>query len=300
MTTVSLIITCHNQHSYLQQLIGLLENYLDLKSELEVIIVDSSFDETLLPAYLQYYRIPNKGPSYARNFGITKATCDFVVFCDADDVVNPFSIKYASRFMGKATDAVYFDFKRVEDSQIMTEAESNYKDFTYSSPIDLKTINDPVYFLRKFFPVHAVIFRRSVFNKIKFYEPQWLIEDVRFYLELSLVPGILLEHCTDPNYQSFHRDFKEKKSLSTSSEILFWEGISANYHYLGAHSQLSIKQKFKLTKLLLLNYHIVNSDLKQMMLKKNKLIWNYFLGLPKLLRNRMLFRMIKSLIRFGR
>ncbi len=298
----SLIFTCYNQQDYFYQSIKLLEKYIDLDKSFEVILIDSSADSFQAPSFVKYFQIPNCGPSNARNFGVSKATGKWIIFCDADDFVNPFAIKQISKFTEIQTeaDAVFFDFKLEEDSRIIAATEKNFNAFQQPAKLQLQSITDPVFFLQKFFPVHAVILRRSVFEKIKFHEPQWFIEDVRFYLELAMIPDVQMRYCSDEAFHSFHRYFKEKKSLSTSNEQLFWEAVSSNFQYLSEHARLGYKQKLKLVKLLLLNYQSVSSDLQKHMLLKNKMIWNYFFGLPRLLRNKVLFRVVVSVTRLGR
>ena len=92
--TVSIIIPCYNQAHYLGQTIesALKQSY----SCVEVIVVnDGSTDNTALVAsrflsQIGYVEQTNAGLSAARNSGLERATGDYVVFLDSDDLVENF------------------------------------------------------------------------------------------------------------------------------------------------------------------------------------------------------------------
>jgi glycosyltransferase involved in cell wall biosynthesis len=90
--TVSVVVTCYNQASYLGEAIGsvLSQTYRDF----EVFVVDDgSTDNTSVIAGsyagLQYVRRENGGVAAARNFGLGLAAGDYIVFLDGDDRLLP-------------------------------------------------------------------------------------------------------------------------------------------------------------------------------------------------------------------
>jgi glycosyltransferase involved in cell wall biosynthesis len=295
---LSLVITCHEQHQYLHQLIAVVEDNFDLPGALEIIVVDSSVTEMSLPAYIRYKRIDNNGPSAARNTGAAMATGQWLMFCDADDIVNPLAIKQVKELSGDA-DAVFFNFIKEEDTVILNVAENYYASTVPSGKLEHEIITDPVFFLQKFFPVHAVIFRKEIFNKIRFNEAQWFIEDIRLYLELAFLPGVKMKYYQQKEFCSFHRYFSKRISLSGSNEELFWNGVMDNFSFVLDHP-LSKGQRFRLVKIMLLNYHGVNKNIQLQMTGKNSIAWNFFGGLPKLLKNKLLFNMATKVTRAGR
>ncbi len=93
---LSIVITAFNYASYLEKSIEscLLQNSADW--EYEVIVVDDgSTDETpeIMSKWndprLKKFRIVNSGIERASNFGFEKASGDFIVRLDADDILNP-------------------------------------------------------------------------------------------------------------------------------------------------------------------------------------------------------------------
>jgi glycosyltransferase involved in cell wall biosynthesis len=276
----------------LQQLLNLLQKFEVVLHDTEVIIADSSDNEFSGTGTFQYFRIPNRGPSYARNFAVKKAKGEWVSFCDADDFINPYAIKYLAQLADSSTHAVFFDFKRADDAHIIESSEKHYASFQFPTRLHEGYIKGPFHFLQAFFPVHAVIVRRSVFAQIQFYEPQWFIEDVRFWLELSLQPDVNLRYYKDEVFHSFHRDFAVKQSLSTSNDELYWKSVCHNYDYLITRTSVNLSGKLLLVRLIILNYHIVGESMKPVLAAENLQIWKYFLGLPFLFRNRFLFKVL--------
>lgn len=92
---ISIIIPVFNSDKYIKKCINsILEQYY---SCLEVIIVnDGSTDNTRSicqelasnDSRIKYFEIENSGPAVARNYGLLKATGDYVGFIDADDTID--------------------------------------------------------------------------------------------------------------------------------------------------------------------------------------------------------------------
>lgn len=98
---VSVIIPVYNAEQYLNQCLDSL--LLQTLSDIEFIVInDGSSDrsEAIIQSYqdkrIQYYRHENHGISYTRNFGISKATGEYIAFLDSDDYVsnNCYEIMY--------------------------------------------------------------------------------------------------------------------------------------------------------------------------------------------------------------
>ena len=91
---VAIIIPNYNKESFLPACIESATN--QTYSNIEIIIVDDhstdhsdSIIKKLIKGQpnIKYYRLPkNRGVSHARNYGAAKATADFLVFLDSDDV----------------------------------------------------------------------------------------------------------------------------------------------------------------------------------------------------------------------
>lgn len=294
---ISLIITCHNQERYLSDLLFILHKYCDDSNPIEIIIVDSSDSPIVGLENYNYEHIPNNGPSAARNFGAKKASHEWLVFCDADDVINPFIFTHLKLFEKEGANAYFFEYKKSYDDSIVREATAFFNSVNVPKVVTFKTITDPVLFSRKFFPVHAMLIEKKVLEKIKFKEDQWFIEDVRFYMELGFNKSLKLMHCNEECFSSFHRYFNNKQSLSNSSKLKFWNGVAANYIFASNQNNLSNKQKFDLLKILLLSYHSVDKEIQQILERDCKTIWNYFFGTGKLIKNKNIFKFATALTR---
>lgn len=100
MPKVSVIVPVYNVEQYVEKCLkSLVKQTLD---DIEVIVVnDGSTDnskEKILSFvnkydYIKYYEKPNGGLSDARNFGLKKATGDYIAFLDSDDYVEKTAYK---------------------------------------------------------------------------------------------------------------------------------------------------------------------------------------------------------------
>ena len=120
--TVSIIVTAYNKGPYLRQSVEsvLAQTYPHIEC---LIVDDGSTDHTpmvveqLLQDYPQvkYFRKENGGISSARNYGVTKATGNWIQFLDADDWIHPDKTRIQIEQIPDPTqDAViYSDYERV-------------------------------------------------------------------------------------------------------------------------------------------------------------------------------------------
>ena len=113
-TKISLIIPIYNSEKFL---VRCLDSILSqLYNDFEVILInDGSIDHsfeickryTLLDARFKVFSKENGGVSSARNFGLSKALGNYVVFIDSDDYLAPLFLKcYMDRLSLKHTDII--------------------------------------------------------------------------------------------------------------------------------------------------------------------------------------------------
>lgn len=104
---VSIIVPCYNASYYVKDVLESIQNqtYQNLEC---IIINDGSTDDTLdiindfTDQRFHIYNQENKGLSDTRNFGLEKATGDFIFFCDSDDILPPKAIEsLLSKYTGK-------------------------------------------------------------------------------------------------------------------------------------------------------------------------------------------------------
>lgn len=116
---VSIIIPAYNAAERIEAtLTSLLDNYYE---DIEIIVVDDgSHDNTaalvrevmLHDARVSYYYTENGGPSAARNYGLSRAVGDYVMFVDADDRLMPHALETITGvFASYDCEMVSFDFE---------------------------------------------------------------------------------------------------------------------------------------------------------------------------------------------
>ena len=91
---ISIIVPIYNAEKYIKKCVNSLIN--QTKKELEIILInDGSTDDTLkiLKEYkdkrIKLFSNKNQGIGKTRNFGISKATSEYIMFCDSDDYYEP-------------------------------------------------------------------------------------------------------------------------------------------------------------------------------------------------------------------
>ncbi|MDO5481170.1 MAG: glycosyltransferase family 2 protein [Candidatus Saccharibacteria bacterium] len=97
MPKISIIITTHNDEKYLKTCLDaiLAQTFADFEA---IIIDDASEDKTpeIIKSYAKkdsrikpYFLEENGGISASRNFGLSKASAEYIMFCDGDDYYAP-------------------------------------------------------------------------------------------------------------------------------------------------------------------------------------------------------------------
>ena len=91
---ISIIVPIYNAEDYVENCINSLIN--QTKTEIEIILInDGSTDSTdgIIRKYsdkrIKYFSNKNQGIGKTRNFGISKATSNYIMFCDSDDYYEP-------------------------------------------------------------------------------------------------------------------------------------------------------------------------------------------------------------------
>jgi glycosyltransferase involved in cell wall biosynthesis len=102
---VSIIIPCYNGENYIAQTIQSVLNQSYRNFEI-IFINDGSTDssEQIIASYLndvrvKYYYQLNQGVSFSRNYGLTQAKGEYILFLDADDILENDFLKWRILFL---------------------------------------------------------------------------------------------------------------------------------------------------------------------------------------------------------
>lgn len=123
---ISVIIPIYNQQKYLSRCLDSV--LIQTHDDLEIICVDdNSTDSTskIIKEYeakdfrVHYFKNPGKGVSSARNYGIKKATGEYIGFVDSDDFIQPQMYEFLLRaIMENNCEMVVCGYERTKNQQI--------------------------------------------------------------------------------------------------------------------------------------------------------------------------------------
>ena len=183
MTKVSVIVPVYNVEKYLDKCLYSLA--CQTLKDIEVIVVnDESPDNSqkIIEKYekkyshIHGYKKKNGGVSDARNFGLSKATGDYIAFLDGDDYVtyNAYELMYKKAVSGNF-DVVACNLNYIYDQN---------KTIEVSSKINKDTTNIKNTYVNMYPSVCNKIFKKKLFNQgIKFKLGVWY-EDVDLLYKL--------------------------------------------------------------------------------------------------------------------
>ena len=125
MEKVSIIVPVYNAESYIERCLNSIINQTK-KELIELIVVnDGSTDksgEIILKIKqncnikFQYYSKNNEGIAKTRNFGIEKANCEYVLFVDADDMIDKQLIENLEKYIEEKIECIKFKLQEISPS----------------------------------------------------------------------------------------------------------------------------------------------------------------------------------------
>ena len=178
---ISVIVPIYNAENSIKKCVESILN--QTKKELEIILInDGSTDNTeeVIRSFkdkrIKYYKNENKGIGKTRNFGIDKATGEYIMFLDSDDYMpkDECELLY-NKCIKEGLDICICDFYRVYDGR---KEETKLPDFKASS---LKENPD---IITEYLNPWGKLFKRELIvkNKIRFVE-NLKYEDAPFVIE---------------------------------------------------------------------------------------------------------------------
>ena len=215
MKKVSVIVPVYNVESYLEKCLNSLVN--QTLAEIEIIVVnDGSEDNSKkiiddfqqkYPLIIRSFSKENGGLSDARNFGLAKATGEFVGFVDSDDYVSETMFEEMYQLAKKhSAEMVICNLQKVDEDGNVTQKLTQIPHMPEKIELanNLSVFSDISYFACN------KIFKRELFHN-KYFKKGVHFEDIQ------LIPQLLLECTTLAQTQNYHYQYFERSDSITKT-----------------------------------------------------------------------------------
>lgn len=237
MNLVSIIVPLYNKETYIVETIQsvIVQTYFNW----ELIIVDNGSTDRgfALAKQFKHSRLkcvtsPKKGPSAARNFGLGIANGEWLLFLDADDLIEPDYLANQLKGISNYPDAnlIVSSWKEFTDSALSR--------FELKLPAGLQRANCNVCdFAIAFAPwaVHAALIKRDFLTQDLFWpedQDAFLGEDITFWFRLILRGEIRYNHTQGALYRTQTPGCRTQKQNARKWYIGINKAIEANLNYL--------------------------------------------------------------------
>lgn len=232
MPKISIIIPVYNAEKHIEKCLDSLM-IQTIKEKIEIIIInDGSTDnsEKVIKGYIEkhgvdkikYYSKKNEGVAKARNFGIEKATSNYIFFVDSDDYISEQTIEKIKPYIDENIDLIKFKLQRVNQKGEIIEK--------VDGPIFEKTTGqeafDKMYSEDKLIDSPCVyIMKKELFTKNNFKFQRTYHEDFGLIPLIIVsaktvvsIPDYLYQYVQAPNSITRNEDYK--KTLKKMDEVL--------------------------------------------------------------------------------
>ena len=219
---ISIIVPVYNTEQYLPDC---LDNILSQSfTDFELLLIDDGSTDgsgAICDAYakkdsrIRVFHKENGGVSSARNFGIKKASGEFLTFVDSDDILGE---KYLEHLMGSDSDLVITGlqmFGAWNETTIFSEERRVYR-FGFSQALNMPKVN-LIYlyigakrFRKSIIQEHGILFDVTLFN----------LEDMHFVFSYMLHIDVFVElPFADYQYRINDIDFHKRYKMNASQLI---------------------------------------------------------------------------------
>lgn len=248
MATVSIIIATYNRSNLLKECIESL--LAQTHHDLEIIVVDDgSTDDTQATVTeivqkhnnVRYYLRPHYGAPATRNFGLTKATGEFIGFFDSDDLWPPNYIET----MVKSLQANH-DFD-VAYSQIMLLDDGKIQEpyITMEKPPTGHVTTDLFFRGRPFNFPSSTILRKNAFNGIFWDEKTENCDDFDVFLRISTKSKFMYV----PDVYMTYRKTEDSMTATAKKSLFTYHMYVMERFYFHLGGSLYVPRKLALHKL---------------------------------------------------
>lgn len=225
MSVVSVIVPCYNADA---SIAAALESALAQDVSVEVLVIDDgSTDNSLAIAREFEPRVrvvsgANRGVSLARNTGIAETGSEWVVFLDADDMLEPNTLaQRIATAKAKAASVVISDWQEMHDDgfgRLVVGAHKNIDWQAIEADAEVATATSV------WATTSAILYNRAIVEKIGgFRRDLPIIQDARFLFDAAY-NGARFAHF--PHVGARYR--VSSKSLSRRAPVQFWHDVLTN------------------------------------------------------------------------
>ncbi|MEY8761482.1 glycosyltransferase family 2 protein [Chryseobacterium tongliaoense] len=212
---VSIIVPVYNVENYLAKCLDSLVN--QSLGNIEILVVnDGSKDSSeqiiqkyalQYPGKIQAFTKENGGLSDARNFGIDRATGDYIGFVDSDDYITETMFEEMLDLAIKhQAEMVICNIQKVDEHGNITQKLTQIPNMP--EKIDLET-HFSVFSDLSYFACNK-LFRKELFDQKRF-------KKGAHFEDIQLIPQLLLECKTIAQTQNFHYQYLERKDSITKT-----------------------------------------------------------------------------------
>lgn len=198
---ISVIIPVYNGEKYITRAIESVLNQTRPADEI-IVVDDGSTDQTkqILESYadrIKFKVVPNGGPAFARNEAIAMSSGDWIALLDADDIWYPDKLEIQIKALEQYPEVGFccsnFHFKQDDTGKNMDHFTS-YCEGTRGLIFDEPIIEAlPVLLRVNFVGVSTVLVRRSILNKVGFFDLAYRgLEDYDCWLKCAFETPFLV------------------------------------------------------------------------------------------------------------
>ena len=227
MVKVSVVVPVYNCDKYINKCLESISG--QTFKDLEIILVDDGSTDAsgeLCDAFakkddrVKVYHKPNGGVSSARNFGLSKARGEYVMFVDSDDYILSDGIKKAEEYLLKSVDLIFF----APTENMLKHDSEKYKEMSRFDVIENYSV-----WQKYFYSPWSKFFKKSIIAEhgLKFNEQMKYNEDAEF-IHRYLV--FCLNVCFVNDY--FYKYTVRKGSLSHSMSLEKVKNMSYTLNYI--------------------------------------------------------------------
>lgn len=286
----SIIIPAYNcENSIINTISSVVSNNYNYNDYEIIIINDGSNDNTQecikkyidknIKVNIKLFNKKNSGVSSSRNYGLTKANGEFILFLDADDTVQKDYFKVIDSYINDS-DILLFSFKVIGDSNRPNDTNviNFYKNNNFSKEDLLRALLCQKNNILGY--VWRVCIKKDIIinNKILFHEGIKLSEDYLFMFEcLKKAEKVSITECEIYNYIINSKSVTSKYIESMKNDLLYVNNVimqSLKNNMINtfkpsiANSYLLILQNFCKNK----NYKKSDINNQIFQLRKNKIL----------------------------